>query len=136
VEIGATKIRLVGIDAPETDQLCIDKNGGSWPCGVTARDELVRHVGSQPWSCLVTAKDRYGRSLARCESGGEDIEKWMVRNGWALSFVRYSHVYDKEEGEDVYGGRHTDQIGTPGIGLISLTGNELMSCREGCRDPL
>jgi endonuclease YncB( thermonuclease family) len=99
VEIGATKIRLVGIDAPETDQLCIDKNGGRWPCGVTARDELIRHVGSQPWSCLVTGKDRYGRALARCESGGEDIEKWMVRNGWALSFVRYSHVYDKEEGE-------------------------------------
>jgi endonuclease YncB( thermonuclease family) len=99
VEIGTTKIRLVGIDAPETDQLCLDKDGGRWSCGVTSRDELVRHVGSQPWSCLVTGRDRYGRSLAKCESNGENIEKWMVRNGWALSFVRYSHVYDKEEGE-------------------------------------
>src|ERR1700730_2318593 len=51
VEIGTTKIRLVGIDAPETDQLCLDKDGGRWSCGVTSRDELVRHVGSQPWSC-------------------------------------------------------------------------------------
>jgi endonuclease YncB( thermonuclease family) len=99
VQIGATKIRLVGIDAPETDQLCLDKNGERWPCGVSARDELIRHAGSQPWSCLVTGKDRYGRSLAKCESSGEDIEKWMVRNGWALSFVRYSHVYDREEEE-------------------------------------
>jgi hypothetical protein len=28
---------------------------------------------------------------------GEDVSKWMVRSGWALSFVRYSHTYDADE---------------------------------------
>jgi endonuclease YncB( thermonuclease family) len=99
VEIGTTKIRLVGIDAPETDQLCLDKEGKRWACGVTSRDELVRHAGGRSWTCHISGRDRYGRSLANCETAGEDIEQWMVRNGWALSFVRYSHVYDKEERE-------------------------------------
>jgi endonuclease YncB( thermonuclease family) len=97
VEIAATKIRLVGIDAPETDQLCLDRSGKRWACGITSRDELIHLVGAKSWTCRVSGRDRYGRSLATCESGGEDVEKWMVRNGWALSFVRYSHAYDKDE---------------------------------------
>ncbi len=99
VEIGTTKIRLVGIDAPETDQLCLDRVGKRWACGVTSRDELIRHSGGRSWVCQVSGRDRYGRSLAKCELDGEDVEKWMVRSGWALSFVRYSHAYDKEESE-------------------------------------
>jgi endonuclease YncB( thermonuclease family) len=97
IQIDATKIRLNGIDAPETDQVCLDEKGLRWTCGITARDELVRHAGDKPWTCHVTGTDRYGRSLATCEVGSEDIEKWMVRSGWALSFVRYSHAYDADE---------------------------------------
>ena len=92
IQIDAMKIRLNGIDAPETDQLCLDEKGLRWTCGITARDELVRHAGGKPWTCHVTGTDPYGRSLATCEVGSEDIEKWMVRSGWALSFVRYSHA--------------------------------------------
>ena len=99
IEIAATKIRLSGVDSPETDQLCLDAKGGRWACGVSARDELVRHVGDKPWSCRVTGTDRYGRSLAGCTVDSEDIQKWMVRNGWALAFVRYSHAYDQDEAE-------------------------------------
>src|ERR1700686_5024014 len=43
------------------------------------------------------AADRRGRIVARCEVDGEDIQKWMVRNGWALSYVRFSHDYDDDE---------------------------------------
>jgi endonuclease YncB( thermonuclease family) len=97
VQIAATKIRLSGIDAPETDQLCLDAKALRWTCGIAARDELVRHAGDRPWTFHVTGTDRYGRSLASCEVGGENIEQWMVRSGWALSFVRYSHLYDADE---------------------------------------
>jgi endonuclease YncB( thermonuclease family) len=92
VQIEDTKIRLSGIDAPETHplQYCLDPAGDKWDCGVTARDELVEHVGSKPWT-------RYKRSLAACEVDGEDIQQWLVRSGWALSFVRYSHRYDADE---------------------------------------
>jgi endonuclease YncB( thermonuclease family) len=43
VEIGQVKIRLAGIDAPETDQVCLDSMGERWACGTTARDELIKH---------------------------------------------------------------------------------------------
>jgi endonuclease YncB( thermonuclease family) len=97
VQIGETKIRLSGIDAPETDQLCLDHAGERWACGVTSRDELIKHAGGKPWTCHVTGTDRYRRSLATCDVNGHDVNQWMVRNGWALSFVRYSHEYDADE---------------------------------------
>jgi endonuclease YncB( thermonuclease family) len=97
VQIDQTKIRLTGIDAPETDQVCLDPNGERWSCGISARDELVEHAGGKPWTCHVSGTDRYGRTLAACEVDGEDIQQWMVRSGWALSFVRYSHAYDADE---------------------------------------
>jgi endonuclease YncB( thermonuclease family) len=39
--IGATKVRLEGIDAPETDQVCLNAKGIRWTCGIDARDQLV-----------------------------------------------------------------------------------------------
>ena len=97
VEIGQAKIRLSGIDAPETDQVCLDSKGKRWACGVEARDELIKHSNSQAWKCETTGTDRYGRALGECFIEGQDINAWMVRLGWALSFVRYSHVYDADE---------------------------------------
>lgn len=43
--IGTTKIRLDKIDAPETDQICLNANGGHWTCGIEARDQLAVHIG-------------------------------------------------------------------------------------------
>ena len=97
VQIEQTKIRFAGIDAPETDQVCLDAAAQSWACEITARDELIKHSGGQSWACEITGTDQYGRSLGNCFIAGEDVSAWMVRSGWALSFVRYSHAYDSEE---------------------------------------
>lgn len=97
VEIAGTKIRLEGIDAPETDQLCLNAHGQRWACGIEARDQLVRHAGGRAWTCKEKEKDRYGRTVATCFVGAEDIDRWMVREGWALAFLRYSRLYEAEE---------------------------------------
>src|SRR6202167_3484066 len=97
IQIGNARIRLAGIDAPSVDQLCLNTKGERWTCGVAARDELIKHVENKPWTCHVNRGDRRGRSVARCEVDGEDIQKWMVKSGWALSYVRFSHDYDAEE---------------------------------------
>lgn len=97
VQIGKAKIRFAGIDAPETDQICLDAKENKWACGVTARDELVKYSAEREWECDLTGTDKYGRSLAKCFIEGEDVSAWMVRSGWALSFVRYSHDYDRDE---------------------------------------
>lgn len=97
VLIGTTRIRLSGIDAPSKDQLCLDAKGERWTCGIAAYDALVNHVGDKSWTCHFMRTDRFARSVSRCEVDGEDIQQWLVKNGWALSFVRYSHAYDDDE---------------------------------------
>src|SRR3984893_16752957 len=98
VQIGSARIRLGGIDAPSADQLCLNNSGERWTCGIGARDELIKNAANQSWTChLRQAADRRGGVIARCEVDGEDIQKWMVRNGWALSYARFSHDYDDDE---------------------------------------
>lgn len=95
--IGNTRIRLGGIDAPSVDQLCLNTKGERWTCGVAARDALIKHTEGKPWLCRTRSIDRRGRTVARCEVGGEDIQKWLVQNGWALAFVRISKDYEADE---------------------------------------
>ncbi|MDA9463135.1 thermonuclease family protein [Bradyrhizobium sp. CCBAU 53415] len=85
IEIEQTKIRLSGIEAPETDQICLDAHGRKWACGVAARDELIKHSNGRTWDCHTTGVDEYGRSRGGCFIEGEDVNAWMVRSGWALS---------------------------------------------------
>jgi endonuclease YncB( thermonuclease family) len=100
IQIGSTRIRLGGIDAPSVDQLCLNNSGERWTCGAAARDELIKHVGDKSWTCHQRQPtDRRGRVVARCEVDGEDIQKWLVKSGWALSYARFSHDYDADEKE-------------------------------------
>ena len=86
--VGGMKVRLEGIDAPETDQLCLDAEGKKWTCGISARDRLQQHIAGQSVSCTTEGQDRYGRMLAVCRLGAEDLNAWMVREGLA----RISHA--------------------------------------------
>jgi endonuclease YncB( thermonuclease family) len=97
VQIGTSRIRLGGIDAPSVDQLCLNNSGERWTCGIAARDELIKHTDNKTWTCRVIRTEARGRLVARCEVDGEDIQKWMAKSGWALSYVRFSHDYDADE---------------------------------------
>jgi endonuclease YncB( thermonuclease family) len=97
--IGATQIRLHGIDAPETDQICLNASGDRWTCGIEARDRLIVHIAAREISCVSSENDVYGRELAHCSVGGEDLNGWMVRQGWALAYVKYSSAYVAFEDE-------------------------------------
>jgi len=97
VYAGSTKIRLGGIDAPEMDQVCIDASGQNWNCGIDAREKLRAYANGRPWICKLTGTDVYNRNLGSCTVGGEDVSRWLVRNGWALAFRRYSVAYVADE---------------------------------------
>ena len=98
IQIGNTRIRLGGIDAPAVDQLCLNTKGERWTCGAAARDELIKRADNKTWTCRTRqVADRRGRIVARCEADGEDIQKWLVRNGWALSYARFSRDYEADE---------------------------------------
>jgi endonuclease YncB( thermonuclease family) len=67
--IGSTKVRLQGIDAPETDQVCLNANGDHWTCGIEARDQLAVHIGGRDIRCSSNGIDAYQRTLGTCYLG-------------------------------------------------------------------
>jgi endonuclease YncB( thermonuclease family) len=97
IVIGGERIRLQGVDAPETDQICLDNRGTLWNCWSDARDRLIRHIGSRQTSCVTNGKDAYGRWLATCSTNEGDLSAWLVREGLGLAFIRYSSAYVAEE---------------------------------------
>ena len=96
IEVHGQRIRLEGIDAPESSQLC-RRHGTSWHCGQQSAMELSEWVGSKPVTCSWSKHDRYGRALARCSASAKDLGGWLVRNGWAFAYVSYSKDYIAEE---------------------------------------
>jgi endonuclease YncB( thermonuclease family) len=99
VKIGGTNIRLNGIDAPETDQVCLDSSGMNYRCGIAARNALINLIGRKILTCSGREVDVYGRRIMTCFVGDIDINEAMVAEGWALAFRRYSNVYVHQERE-------------------------------------
>jgi endonuclease YncB( thermonuclease family) len=95
--LGATRVRLEGIDAPETDQICLNANGVRWTCGIGARDQLAAHIAGQDIKCSSSGVDAYRRTLATCYFADENLNGWMVQQGWALAYVQYSSAYRQVE---------------------------------------
>src|SRR5438874_5398102 len=89
IEIHGQRIRLFGIDAPEHDQLC-EAVGSQYRCGQQAALALADQIGSKTVDCAPRDVDQYGRIVAVCSAGGEDLNAWMVRQGWALAYRHYS----------------------------------------------
>jgi endonuclease YncB( thermonuclease family) len=95
--IGDTRIRLNAIDAPETDQTCLDAKSTPFACGIVARDRLRQKIGNSTVSCTSEGEDRYGRTLALCRLGNEDLNRWLIAEGLALAYVQYSDRYSDIE---------------------------------------
>lgn len=86
--LGAERIRLRGIDAPEFEQTC-RKNGADYPCGRQARQALVGLIGGRPVSCSGWQRDKYDRLLATCTAGGRELNRSQVEAGWAVAYGGY-----------------------------------------------
>jgi endonuclease YncB( thermonuclease family) len=93
LELHGRRIRIFGIDAVESSQLCQAKTGKSWRCGAAAANALSGFIASRPVECTPRDRDRYQRIVAKCQVAGMDIGAWLVGSGWALAFRRYSTDY-------------------------------------------
>ncbi len=96
IRIGATRIRLYGIDAPELQQTC-NAGGEVWNCGQEAKKNLEKLIGSNLITCSVKEIDRYRRLVAVCRAGSTHLNAWIVENGWAVAYRFYSKAYIKDE---------------------------------------
>jgi len=93
-----TRVRLFGIDAPESKQTCQRASGGAWSCGAAATAAL-RALAAQEVRCSGDEEDRYGRLIAVCRAGGRDLNAAMVARGAAFAYRKYSMAYVRQEVE-------------------------------------
>ena len=97
IKILNKRIRFHGVDAPENKQICI-KNSKEYSCGQEATKALIKKINEKEVICEVqSALDRYKRYIGVCFSGGNNLNQWMVRNGYAVAYRRYSKDYIKDE---------------------------------------
>jgi len=85
LEFKNERVRLKGIDAPEGRQYC-EKQGKKWACGRASTNALRQLIGRQSVVCKGQDYDQHGRLLAFCHVGEVEINRYMVQNGWAVSF--------------------------------------------------
>jgi endonuclease YncB( thermonuclease family) len=93
LEIHGKRIRLFGIDAPESAQQCVADAGRKWRCGRHAALVLSEKITRSTVSCVEKDHDKYQRIVAICSIRGEDLNGWMVAHGWALAYSQFSKAY-------------------------------------------
>ena len=108
IHINDYKFRLEGIDAPEMRQQCkkeflkISSIIGfsfykDYTCGKVSRKKLITKINKSEIKCISTTKDKYKRYIATCFKGKTNLNQWMVRNGFAIAYRKYSKKYVSDE---------------------------------------
>ena len=101
IKINSKKVRLFGIDAPEKKQKCkklflsiyilsFDK---SYDCGIISTNKLKNKIKDDVIICKSKGKDRYKRIIAECFKNNTNLNSWLVRNGYAVAYLKYSKKY-------------------------------------------
>ena len=98
LNIGATRIRLHGIDAVELAQHCKDAAGQDHACGAEAQRALEDLVRNRVVRCDERhGVDQYGRIAAVCTADGIDLNAAMVDAGYAVAYRQHSLAYVPNE---------------------------------------
>ncbi|HEX5778067.1 MAG TPA: thermonuclease family protein [Xanthobacteraceae bacterium] len=109
---GNEDFRLVGIDAPELSQRCL-QDGREWACGRAAHERLKQLVARGDVQCAAQGRDRYGRTLARCSAGGTDIGETLVHEGLAVDFMQGGYARQERDARIARRGIWTGEFDLP-----------------------
>ncbi len=82
---GRMKVRLYGVDAPETAK----KGQRGQPFGGQSKRVLMYKVMGRVVTADIQEKDQYGRAVAVVKLSGRDINAEMVSEGMAWAYRRY-----------------------------------------------
>ena len=96
IRLNNEKIRFTGIDTPELKQTC-NKNNEIIYCGIEARQLLIDKIGKDKVICFREGKDRYKRTLAECFVNDLSLSKFLVREGYAFAYRKYSKKFIEDE---------------------------------------
>jgi len=96
IHLNNEKIRFTGIDTPELKQTC-NKDNKAIPCGIEARQLLIDKIGKNNITCIREGKDQYKRTLAECFVNDLSLSRFLVREGYAFAYRKYSKKFIEDE---------------------------------------
>ena len=96
IYLNGEKIRFSGIDTPEIKQTCT-KNNEIIKCGILAKELLIKIIGNNKINCIREGKDQYKRTLAECFVNDLSLSSYLVKNGYAFAYRRYSKKFIVDE---------------------------------------
>jgi endonuclease YncB( thermonuclease family) len=96
IHIGSLKYRFSGIDAPEKNQICLLSNV-KIKCGILASEKLKEKIGLNTVKCKKESIDRYKRIVAECFVNNESLSSYLVKNGYAFAYRKYSKKFILDE---------------------------------------
>ena len=105
IKINSKKIRLYGIDAPEKKQKCkktyltisFMSFTKDYMCGEVSTQKLIKKINKQKLNCDILDVDRYKRLIGECFKRNINLNSWMVSNGYAVAYRKYSKKYISDE---------------------------------------
>ena len=105
IKINSKKIRLYGIDAPEKKQKCkktyltisFMSFTKDYMCGEVSTEKLIKKINKQKLNCNILDVDRYKRLIGECFKRNINLNSWMVSNGYAVAYRKYSKKYVSDE---------------------------------------
>jgi endonuclease YncB( thermonuclease family) len=124
LRLGGTRIRLIGLDAPELDQTCTDASGASWRCGEAAHRALAEIVATGQVACASQGHDQYGRVLAQCRIGETDAGARIVAQGLAIANGDYGN--EERAARDARAGMWAGTFETPRSWREGVRGFDLL----------
>ena len=96
IHLNNEKIRFTGIDTPELKQTC-NKNNEIVYCGIQAKQLLIDKIGKNKVNCVREGKDQYKRTLAECFVNDLSLSRYLVREGYAFAYRKYSKKFINDE---------------------------------------
>lgn len=93
IVLDGQRIRLHGIDAPESAQLCPDR----FRAGMYATAYLRQLIAGHTVECQFREWDKYYRQVSVCRAGGKELNAALVEAGWAWAYTKYSAEYVDQE---------------------------------------
>lgn len=78
LEIRGSYFKLYGIDAPEANQTCADRQGRSYNCGREAALWLKNWITTNELECHVMQRDAKGNMVGTCSLGQYDLDRKSV----------------------------------------------------------
>lgn len=105
IKIDTFKIRLNGIDAPEKKQKCkkpyltifIFTFYQDYFCGQKSTEALIKKINNQKITCKISNVDYFKRLIGECYKRKINLNAWLVLNGHAVAYRKYSKKYIQKE---------------------------------------